>query len=191
MTCSSCGNALAQDAHFCPRCGAPIAARPFPPQPQPVYAGVPVYSTRVVRHVQIAGILWLIYAVERTLSKIAGLMFLHGLFGRHFEQNQLESLGQHNARNGMAGGCRFSARRIGAQLAHGIRIADQAALGTHHGHCYQHPRAVSSHPWHRAGYLYALGLGAGGQRHRIRRYHQHCSTHIAHRLADRRAADVP
>jgi len=87
MTCSSCGNALAQDAHFCPRCGAPIAARPFPPQPQPVYAGVPVYSTRVVRHVQIAGILWLIYAVERTLSKIAGLMFLHGLFGRHFEQN--------------------------------------------------------------------------------------------------------
>jgi len=89
MTCSSCGTTLAQDVAFCPRCGAAVSARPFPPQPRPVYAGVPVtpYSTRVTRHLQVAGILWLIYAFERVASKVAGLMFLHGIFGNHFDHN--------------------------------------------------------------------------------------------------------
>ena len=89
MICSSCGITLAQNVHFCPHCGAAVSAQPFPPQPRPVYAGVPVspYPTRVSRHLQVAGILWLIYAFERVASKIAGLMFLHGIFGNHYEHN--------------------------------------------------------------------------------------------------------
>jgi len=89
VICSSCGTNLAQDVHFCPRCGAAVSVQPFPPQPGSVYAGVPVspYRTRVARHLQVAGILWLIYAFEHVLSKVAGLMFLHGLFGSHFQNN--------------------------------------------------------------------------------------------------------
>jgi hypothetical protein len=54
-------------------------------QPGPVYAGVPVIasSTRVARHLQVAGILWIAYAFERTLTKLAGLLFVHTLFSGH------------------------------------------------------------------------------------------------------------
>jgi len=86
MTCSSCGNALAQDVRFCPHCGAPV---PMQPQPGPVYTGVPVglpYS-RVARHLQVAGILWIVFAFYRTASKLVGLMFLHGIFGNHGHSN--------------------------------------------------------------------------------------------------------
>lgn len=91
MTCSSCGNTLAQDVHFCPYCGAAIGAHAAQPQPQPgpVYAGVPVglpYS-RVARHLQVAGILWIVFAFYRTSTKLIGLMFLHGIFGDHLHSN--------------------------------------------------------------------------------------------------------
>lgn len=87
MICSSCGNGLAPDVRFCPRCGAP-AAVPAPPQGGPVhtYMGVPpvLPYSRVGRHLQIAGILWLVYAVERTAGKIIGMMFLRGFLGSRF-----------------------------------------------------------------------------------------------------------
>ena len=83
MTCSSCGAVFAQDAHFCPHCGTPAVQQP---QPLPIYPGYPAVLpyTRVARHLQVAGILWIVYAFERTASKLVGLMFLHGIFGRHF-----------------------------------------------------------------------------------------------------------
>ena len=83
MTCSSCGTVFAQDAHFCPHCGTPVVQQP---QPSPVYPGYPAVLpyTRVSRHLQVAGILWIVYAFERTASKLVGLMFLHGIFGSHF-----------------------------------------------------------------------------------------------------------
>ena len=82
MTCSSCGAVFAQDAHFCPHCGTPVVQQP---QPSPVYPGYPAVLpyTRVSRHLQVAGILWIVYAFERTASKLVGLMFLHGIFGSH------------------------------------------------------------------------------------------------------------
>jgi len=86
MQCSNCGNTLAPDARFCPRCGDHVIAQP---QPGPVYAGMPAilpYS-RVSRHLQIAGVLWLVYAVTRTIEKLVGLMVLHGIFGGQFHTN--------------------------------------------------------------------------------------------------------
>jgi hypothetical protein len=83
MTCSSCGIVFAQDAHFCPRCGTPVAQQP---QPAPVYPAV-LPCNRVSRHLQIAGILWIVYAFERTASKLVGLMFLHGIFGRQLNSD--------------------------------------------------------------------------------------------------------
>jgi ABC-type glycerol-3-phosphate transport system permease component len=79
--CPSCGNSLAPDARFCPRCGASLAI-----QSQPLYTGAPagrMYS-RVQRHIQITGILWIVYATERVFSGVIGMLFLHGIFGRHF-----------------------------------------------------------------------------------------------------------
>lgn len=56
----------------------------FPAQPAFVY-GVPLTdaSTRVSRHIQTLGMLWLIYAAVRFVTKLAGLFFLHGFFGHH------------------------------------------------------------------------------------------------------------
>ena len=81
MTCLTCGDALRGDVRFCPRCGA---QKPFqPPSGYPSAArGLPY--DRVSRNLQTLGTLWLVYAVLRAITGIVGVLFLHGLFGRHF-----------------------------------------------------------------------------------------------------------
>jgi len=80
MNCPTCGNTLTPDAHFCPRCGTQLAAQPQPPATPYPYPPATFPYTRVTRHIQILGILWLVYAFVRTASKIVGLLFLHGIF---------------------------------------------------------------------------------------------------------------
>jgi hypothetical protein len=81
MNCSRCGNSLAPDAHFCPRCGAKLfATPPAPVYPPPVY---PVRPPRVAGHLQALGVLWAVYAGYRLLTGTAGLLFVHGFFGSH------------------------------------------------------------------------------------------------------------
>lgn len=89
MTCTACGNVLAQDVRFCPRCGAPVMFQPPPgtgyPPPGPGYMPPPLLPyTRVSRNVQPLGVLWIIYAVLHALSALMGLLFVHGLFGHHY-----------------------------------------------------------------------------------------------------------
>jgi hypothetical protein len=96
MTCSSCGSTLNADVRFCTHCGAGVipasqtnqTAQVQPVQsawPVPVYAAMPgIKDTRVARHIQAAGILWIVYAIYRTGSKLIGLAVLHGIFGSHF-----------------------------------------------------------------------------------------------------------
>lgn len=81
MTCSTCGNALATDARFCPRCGTQT-----PPQPPPAYPSAPygLPYDRVSRNLQALGTLWLIYAAIRVFAGLIGVLVLHGLFGSHF-----------------------------------------------------------------------------------------------------------
>ena len=81
MTCSTCGNALAQDARFCPKCGGQI-----PLQPAHAYAAAPygLPYDRASRNLQTLGTLWLVYAVLRAITGMIGVLFLHGLFGTHF-----------------------------------------------------------------------------------------------------------
>jgi len=83
MICSSCGNALSPDVRFCPHCGAPIVFATQ--QGSPVYPVAPY--TRVSRHLQILGILWLVYAGMRVVKGIAGALILHGIFGMHGHSN--------------------------------------------------------------------------------------------------------
>ncbi len=84
MICSTCGNPLAPDTRFCPRCGTQTAQ--IPPQPPPVYPSAPygLPYDRVSRNLQTLATLWLVYAVLRALTGMIGMMFLHGLFGGHF-----------------------------------------------------------------------------------------------------------
>jgi hypothetical protein len=80
MTCAACGSVLAQDVRFCPHCGAAVA---FPP-PGAIYTPPPLLAyTRVARNLQPLGVLWIVYAVLRLLTSLAGMLFLHGIFGSH------------------------------------------------------------------------------------------------------------
>ncbi len=83
MTCSTCGNALAQDVRFCPKCGTQIFHQA---QPQPAYSAAPIVFPydRVSRNIQILGALWLVYAGLRAITGLFGVLILHGFFGSHF-----------------------------------------------------------------------------------------------------------
>jgi hypothetical protein len=83
MNCSACGNTLAPDARFCPRCGAHTLVTPQPGPPYPV-TPVILSDNRVARNIHGLGILWLVYAGMRVFSGLFGVMILHGLFGSHF-----------------------------------------------------------------------------------------------------------
>ncbi|MES2391340.1 MAG: zinc ribbon domain-containing protein [Acidobacteriota bacterium] len=79
MQCSYCGNNLMQDAHFCPGCGRAVVTF----QAAPVYAQAPTpmaYS-RVLRHVQSLGVMWMIYAIWHFVTKLTGLLFVHAFLG--------------------------------------------------------------------------------------------------------------
>jgi hypothetical protein len=99
MVCQGCGNTVETEIHFCPRCGAQMAAHAAPPQGPPTppmppayagYAQYPPYPPavivpRVQRHLQTLGILWCVFGAYRVLSGLMGLFFLRtfawGRFG--------------------------------------------------------------------------------------------------------------
>jgi hypothetical protein len=85
MLCPTCGNDLAQDARFCTRCGAQTGLPSQPGSPTQPFSGygAPLPYSRVGNHIQTLGTLWLIYAAVRFMTKLAGLFFLHGMFGHH------------------------------------------------------------------------------------------------------------
>jgi ABC-type glycerol-3-phosphate transport system permease component len=76
MNCTSCGNLIAPDAHFCTHCGT---ARVFTP---PSFT-LPLYRDRVSRHLQALGVLWLVYACIRATTGVVGLAFLHHFLDAH------------------------------------------------------------------------------------------------------------
>jgi hypothetical protein len=95
MVCQACGTPIANGLHFCSKCGAQVAA----PQ-QPVYARppMPIYLSRVQRHLQTLGILWCVLGVYRIASGLFGVVFLRAftthnfgddgwMFGNHFHGN--------------------------------------------------------------------------------------------------------
>jgi hypothetical protein len=83
MICSTCGNNLAEDVRFCPRCGTQAMGQM--PTATPYASGPAVLPyDRVSRNLQALGTLWLVYAGLRAITGLFGVLFLHGLFGSHF-----------------------------------------------------------------------------------------------------------
>jgi len=73
MYCSACGQPMDAYQPFCPRCGrqaTPIATPPLPPW----------IWTRVHRHVQTVGILWIVYSGYTMLTWMMAIPFLSGMF---------------------------------------------------------------------------------------------------------------
>lgn len=99
MLCPSCGKDLAEDARFCLHCGAQTGFQTgFPPPSASPHQsvsgyGAPLLYNRISHHLQTLGILWLVYAAVRFVTKLAGLLFLHGLFGRHEHASWMFSSG--------------------------------------------------------------------------------------------------
>jgi hypothetical protein len=87
VTCSNCGNVLAQDVRFCPNCGTQLG------HPQPAaYGFAPVAAPylRVGRNLQALGVLWLVYAGLRALTALFGVVLLHGWLGSHFGHSSFD-----------------------------------------------------------------------------------------------------
>jgi hypothetical protein len=72
MFCSGCGQAMQAFEQVCPRCG-----RPVPPMP----LARPAAYSRVQRHIQTVGILWLVWAAWSVIGWLIALPFVAGFFG--------------------------------------------------------------------------------------------------------------
>src|ERR1700753_624895 len=72
MFCSGCGQAMQAFEQVCPKCG-----RPVPPMP----LSRPAFYSRVQRHIQTVGILWLVWAAWSVIGWLIALPFVAGVFG--------------------------------------------------------------------------------------------------------------
>jgi ABC-type glycerol-3-phosphate transport system permease component len=78
MVCQACGAPVAEQVHFCPKCGVQmVAAQPtyaaYPPAP--IHTQVP----RVQRNLQALGILWCVFGAYRVISGLIGMFFLRAV----------------------------------------------------------------------------------------------------------------
>lgn len=76
MVCSSCGSPLEPGARFCSRCG--VAVLPAAPSPYPYST---IACTRVGRHLNTLGFLWMIYGAMPLIGWLIALPVVTGIFG--------------------------------------------------------------------------------------------------------------
>lgn len=96
MYCANCGNTIQPGQNFCNRCGQATTPTPYaapPPAPSPApnfnrtapvaapvaparYSSIPQPS-RVAKHIQILGIIWIVVSVFRLVPGVALLFFGH------------------------------------------------------------------------------------------------------------------
>jgi hypothetical protein len=94
MYCPNCGGPVQPEQKFCSRCGeattpapsAPLTAAPIPPSSTPYatapaaaaqYSGIP-QASRVAKHVQILGIIWVVVSFLRLIPAVIVLCLGHG-----------------------------------------------------------------------------------------------------------------
>ena len=86
MVCQACGNPVAAEVRYCPKCGAQVvAASPVPPPPGPAYP--PVYAMqrpRVQRNLQLLAILWCIFGAYRAIAALIAVSVIRVFSMRRF-----------------------------------------------------------------------------------------------------------
>jgi hypothetical protein len=83
MVCQACGTQVPEGVLFCSKCGAHVTPT------QPAYAAyaqppMPMYVSRVQRHLQTLGILWCVFGVYRVIGGLMGMFFLRAISIRGF-----------------------------------------------------------------------------------------------------------
>jgi ABC-type glycerol-3-phosphate transport system permease component len=77
MVCQACGAPVVEQVHFCPKCGAQVAAAP------PAYAAYPpqlqMPMPRVQRNLQTLGILWCVFGAYRVIGGLIGMFVLRAV----------------------------------------------------------------------------------------------------------------
>ena len=91
MFCSGCGQPISPGHQVCMRCGRPVAVAagiPGVPVSGPMpYAGVPpttYFYTRVHRHIQALGVLWIAYGIWTLFQWALAMSFFSGMMGNYF-----------------------------------------------------------------------------------------------------------
>ena len=76
--CPGCNADLAEDVHFCPKCGVQVSTATSAPPPYPAYppALLPVVP-RVQKNLQTLGILWCVFGAYRVIAGLVGMIVLH------------------------------------------------------------------------------------------------------------------
>src|SRR5271165_3693787 len=80
MFCSGCGQQVQLSQQACPRCGRPVSTPVMQAATSPSLA-IPMMPSRVERHLQTLGILWLVYAGWLLVTWAFAATFLAGFFG--------------------------------------------------------------------------------------------------------------
>ncbi len=70
MYCAKCGARVQPDHRFCSVCGEMISASSSSPPPPAAQTPQPLQRGRVERHLQLLGILWIVFSVMRLLPGI-------------------------------------------------------------------------------------------------------------------------
>jgi|HubBroStandDraft_1064217.scaffolds.fasta_scaffold221597_2 hypothetical protein len=91
MFCSGCGQPISPGQQFCLRCGRQVPAPAGMPG-VPVAGGVPYaaappvayFYSRVHRHLQAMGILWIAYGAWTLFQWAIAMSFFSGIFGNYF-----------------------------------------------------------------------------------------------------------
>jgi hypothetical protein len=87
MVCQACGVPVAEQVHFCPKCGFQVTA--VRPTYAPYPTSVPMLVPRVQRNLQTLGILWCVFGAYRVIGGLVGMFVLrmvtmHGFDGDGF-----------------------------------------------------------------------------------------------------------
>ncbi len=179
MFCSACGQQLQPNQQTCPKCGRPVAgAIPSTPMQPQAYPPMPVSyaASRVERHLQTLGILWLVYAGWLLITWAFAATFMAGFFGS-MAHHPWGPMGHGPFGNGFP----FRRHTVAHPLYHRhlgnpvrARHPDRRCpaaprkLGSHPGDRGWHPDPAQATYWNFAGNLHALGAVAGCLRPGVR-----------------------
>lgn len=83
MVCQACGSRVEDGLHYCARCGAEVEPPPWPNAPYSETGMLP--ESRVRRHLETLGYLWLAYGGLRIIRGLVGVFVLREVVTHSFD----------------------------------------------------------------------------------------------------------